>query len=175
MYVDDEKVRCFNFTQFADYYIWEFGDGDTSHARDPFHKYMAEGVYDITLNAYSVNGCFSSFTVSPGVTVEPAGDIRFGNVFRPNKNGPEDPTTPPTGAAMDNFFYPAIKDQVENYHLQIFNRWGALIYETWDINKGWNGYYKGKLVKLGVYVWYVEGKYSNGKPFKKTGDVTLLH
>jgi len=39
----------------------------------------------------------------------------------------------------------------------------------------WNGYYKGKLCPQGVYVWYVEGKYANGKPFKKVGDVTLLH
>jgi hypothetical protein len=51
----------------------------------------------------------------------------------------------------------------------------VLIFQSNDINKGWNGYYKGRLVMQGVYVWYVEGKYANGKPFKKTGDITLLH
>ena len=29
VFVNDESVRCFNLTQYADYYLWEFGDGDT--------------------------------------------------------------------------------------------------------------------------------------------------
>ena len=59
--------------------------------------------------------------------------------------------------------------------LQIFNRWGELIYESHDINIGWDGYYKGSLCKQDVYVWRVEGKYSNGRRFRKAGDITLLH
>jgi hypothetical protein len=51
----------------------------------------------------------------------------------------------------------------------------VLIFESNDINVGWDGYYKNKLVKQGVYVWIVEGKYSNGRPFNKSGDVTVLH
>ena len=49
VFVNDEKVRCFNLSQGADYYLWEFGDGDTSKVKEPFHKYMEAGVYDITL------------------------------------------------------------------------------------------------------------------------------
>jgi PKD repeat protein len=176
VFVDDEKVRCFNLSTGADYFIWEFGDGDTAMIRDPFHKYMAEGLYDITLHAYSNNGCYDTYILSPGVTVEPAGVIRFANVFRPSKDGP-------TGGSVDDLpsdqidrlFFPPIKEQVDNYKLQIFNRAGVLIFESHDINVGWDGYYKNKLSMQGVYVWYVEGKYANGKPFKKTGDITLLH
>jgi hypothetical protein len=176
VYVNDEKVRCFNLSQNADHYLWEFGDGDTSKTKDPFHKYMTEGVYDITLHAYSLNGCYNTWTLSPGVTVEPAGVLRFSTVFTPNKTGPIDKTTLPTGGTeIDQFFFPPIREKVLNYKLQIFNRWGTLIFESHDINIPWNGYYKGKLCKQGVYVWFVEGKFANGKPFKKTGDVTLLH
>jgi hypothetical protein len=176
VYVNDEAVRCFNLSQDADYYLWEFGDGDTSRITDPFHKYMEEGVYDITLHAYSVNGCKDQWTLSPGVTVEPAGVLRFSTVFTPNKEGPIERTDLPTGGTeIDQFFFPPIREKVLNYKLQIFNRWGTLIFESRDINVPWNGYYKGKLCKQGVYVWYVEGKYANGKPFKKAGDVTLLH
>ena len=176
VYVNDANVRCFNLTQGGDYFVWEFGDGDTSMVREPFHKYMEAGVYDITLWAYSNNGCSDKFVLSPGVTVEPAGEVRFSTVFTPNKEGPIERTDLPTGGTeIDQFFFPPIREKVINYKLQVFNRLGVLIFESRNINVPWNGYYKGKLCPQGVYVWYVEGKYNNGQPFKKVGDVTLLH
>lgn len=173
VYVNDQYVRFYNLSKDATSYIWDFGDGDTSHVAEPAHKYMIKGVFDITLHAYSANGCVGSLTVSPGVTVESAGELRFPTAFRPNKDGPIE--GPPTPATIDMFFFPPVQEQVMEYKLQIFNRWGALIFESRDINRGWNGYYKGKLVQQGVYVWLCEGKYSDGRPFRKVGDVTLLH
>jgi PKD repeat protein len=176
VFVNDEKVRYFNYTQGADNYLWEFGDGDTSKVKEPFHKYMEEGVYDVTLWAFSNNGCSDKYILSPGVTVEPAGVIRFSTVFTPSNQGPIEMDHLPTGGIeIDQFFFPPIREKVINYKLQIFNRLGVLIFQSDNINIPWNGYYKGKLCPQGVYVWYVEGKYANGKPFKKVGDVTLLH
>jgi PKD repeat protein len=182
VFVNDEKVRCFNLSQGADSYVWEFGDGDTSMVKEPFHKYMEEGVYDITLWAYVHNVvnnetivCTDKFVLSPAVTVETAGELRFSTVFTPNLNGEIDMDHLPTGTEIDQFFFPPVREKVINYKLQVFNRWGVLIFETHDINRPWNGYYQHKLCQQGVYVWYVEGKYANGKPFKKVGDVTLLH
>jgi PKD repeat protein len=183
VFVNDEKVRGFNLSQGAETYLWEFGDGDTSKVKEPFHKYMEAGVYDITLWAYktnTVNGkaytCSDKFVLSPGVTVEPAGEVRFSTVFTPNLDGPIERTDLPTGGPeLDQFFFPPIREKVTSYKLQIFNRQGVLIFESRSINKPWNGYYKGMLCPQGVYVWYVEGKYMNGQPFKKVGDVTLLH
>jgi PKD repeat protein len=176
VYVNDEEVRLFNLTEGGDTFIWEFGDGDTSHLRDPYHRYTTEGIYDITLHAYSANGCYDTYTMAPAVTVEPFGDLVFASVFKPNQEGPiEIDELPNSGEAMDMFFFPPIRETVLEYHMQIFNRWGTLIFETFDINKPWNGYYKGKLCQQGVYVWLVDGKYANGRPFKKAGDITLLH
>jgi PKD repeat protein len=183
VFVNDENVRMFNLTQGADSYLWEFGDGDTSKVENPYHKYMEEGTYDVTLWAYIhnvINGetitCSDKYVLSPGVTVEPSGVIRFSTVFTPNKDGEIEMDHLPTGGPeIDQFFFPPIRDKVINYKLQIFNRLGVLIFESHDINIPWNGYYQHKLCQQGVYVWYVEGKYANGSPFKKVGDVTLLH
>jgi PKD repeat protein len=176
VFANDTPVRFFNLSSGADYYLWEFGDGDTSKLKEPYHKYMEEGIYDITLWAYSNNGCFDSYTLTPGVVVEPAGELRFGTVFQPNKDGPiERLDLPTSGTEVDQFFYPPIREKVMEYKLQIFNRWGVLIFESRDINKAWNGYYKGELCPQGVYVWYVEGKFANGTPFRNVGDITLLH
>jgi PKD repeat protein len=174
--VNDEKVRFFNLSENSDYWVWEFGDGDTSHVKEPFHRYMKSGVFPVTLWAYSNNGCSDKYLLEPGVTVEPPGIVRFATVFTPNKEGPIERTDLPTGGTeIDQFFFPPIREQVTDYKLQIFNRWGVLIFEQHDINVPWNGYYKGKLCPQGVYVWYVEGKYIDGQPFKMVGDVTLLH
>ncbi len=178
VFVNDEKVRGFNLSQPASglTFLWEFGDGDTSKVKEPFHKYMEPGVFDITLWAYSANGCSDKYVLSPGVTVEPAGEVRFSTVFTPNLDGPIERSDLPTGGPeLDQFFFPPIREKVIDYKLQIFNRLGVLIFESRDINIPWNGYYKGQLCTQGVYVWYVEGKYANGQPFKKVGDVTLLH
>ena len=176
VYVNDERVRCFNLSQGATSYLWDFGDGDTSKMKEPYHRYMEEGDYDITLWAYSANGCTDTYKLSPAVTVEPVGEIRFASVFTPNKTGPIERSDLPTGGTeIDQFFYPPIRQKVLNYKLQVFNRWGVLIFESHDINVPWNGYYKGELCQQGVYVWYVEGKYADGKPFKMVGNVTLLH
>jgi len=176
VYVNDVSVRFFNLTQGGSAYVWDFGDGDTSHVAEPFHKYMEEGIYDVTLWAYSDNGCSDHYILSPAVTVLPVGDIRYPTVFTPNPTGPIERTDLPTGGTeVDMFFYPPIRQTVTNYKLQIFNRWGVLIFETDDINRPWNGYYKNELCQQGVYVWLVEGKYQDGKPFKKVGNVTLLH
>jgi PKD repeat protein len=183
VFANDEKVRMYNLSQGADSYLWEFGDGDTSKLEQPFHKYMEEGTYDVTLWAYLhnvVNGvtitCSDKFVLSPGVIVEPAGVIRFSTVFTPNTGAEIDMDHLPTGGTeVDQFFYPPIREKVIDYKLQVFNRWGVLIFESHDINKPWNGYYQHKLCQQGVYVWYVEGKYANGMPFKKVGDVTLLN
>lgn len=44
------------------------------------------------------------------------------------------------------------------FHLTIFNRWGEMIFESFDPNAGWDGSYQDKLVKEGIYTWVVEIK-----------------
>ena len=39
--------------------------------------------------------------------------------------------------------------------MQIFNRWGELLYETDNIENGWDGIYQGTLSKVDTYVWKI--------------------
>jgi len=98
------------------------------------------------------------------VTVKPTGKVVYPNVFSPLSQIEE-----------NRVFYPGIIDNVLEYHLMIFNRWGDMVFESFDQDKGWDGYYNGEPAKQDVYVWKVAGKYSDGKNFVKTGDVTLLY
>jgi gliding motility-associated-like protein len=59
-------------------------------------------------------------------------------------------------------------------YFRIFNRWGQMLFETKDINQGWDGQFKGKAQPLGVYVYMVEAVTNTGKKFTKQGNITLI-
>jgi gliding motility-associated-like protein len=164
VYVNDQAVHFFNLSDNGYTYEWDFGDGTTSAEFNPEHVYTEEGSFDITLNVWTENGCYDLYVLEEGVLVEPSGVIIFPNAFRP-----ESPL------AENRIFMPGVIDNVEEYHLMIFNRWGELIFESFDKDIGWDGTIDGKMAKQDVYVWKVEGKYSNGLGFLESGDVTLMH
>jgi gliding motility-associated-like protein len=57
---------------------------------------------------------------------------------------------------------------------RIYNRWGELVFETKQIEKGWNGQFKGKAQPMGVYVYTIDAVTSTGKRFYKQGNITLI-
>lgn len=176
--VNNEQIVIFySYSYYADNYFWMFGDGETSTEENPYHKYEKEGSYTVSLKVTTSDGCVDSAVMETPVVVEwKTGEIKFPNVFKWNETGP-------TGGqwdegvypGMDNVFRPFFENVIE-YKLQIYNRWGALIYESHDLNKGWDGYFgNGNLAPQGVYVWKVHGRYADGGYFDTVGDVTFLH
>jgi hypothetical protein len=57
---------------------------------------------------------------------------------------------------------------------RVFNRWGEMVFETNDVNKGWDGYFKGQICYPAVYDYYIEGTCSDGNVLVKKGNVTLI-
>jgi len=57
---------------------------------------------------------------------------------------------------------------------QLFNRWGELVFETRETNRGWNGTYKGKKVDPGVFVYQVKAICFDGQEYIDKGNITLL-
>jgi gliding motility-associated-like protein len=56
----------------------------------------------------------------------------------------------------------------------VYNRWGEKVFETKNINEGWNGKYNGEACSPGVYVWYLEAVLLNGETIKRKGNVSLV-
>ncbi len=57
---------------------------------------------------------------------------------------------------------------------RIYNRWGHLVFETTDINRGWDGHLNGSIQPTGVYIYQIEAYIYNGKKIIKQGNITLL-
>ncbi len=65
-------------------------------------------------------------------------------------------------------------DCLSEYHLMIFNRWGELIFETFDITESWDGSYKEKPVPDGVYTYLIYARGMDNIYYDKHGFVTVL-
>ena len=63
---------------------------------------------------------------------------------------------------------------IDTFIFRIYNRWGEMVFQTTDLNVGWDGTYKGKDCTTGVYDYYLEVDCLGYKKFFKKGNVTLL-
>jgi gliding motility-associated-like protein len=59
-------------------------------------------------------------------------------------------------------------------YFRIYNRWGNKVFETNDINVGWDGTYNGQAQSQGVYVYEVKAITYKGRVFIKQGNITLM-
>ncbi|MFK7756832.1 MAG: PKD domain-containing protein [Flavobacteriales bacterium] len=166
-----QQLYLVNLSTGADEYLWDFGDGNTSTAESPEHFYQQAGVYSISLYVNNEYNCPDSITVPEIVTAISLGDIIFPNAFTPIEGGSGGQYDP---QSFDNNVFFPIQSGVEDYRLQIFNRWGELLFESTDVMIGWDGMYRGQLCKQDVYVWKAEVKFSDGAELTSSGDVTLL-
>ena len=94
-------------------------------------------------------------------TVPNQGQLYFPNAFTPNGDG-----------LNDVFTYRA--NLVESVELQIFNRWGELMFFTDQLDVGWDGTYQGVVAPQGTYVYKAQVKDQLGNDFIQTGQVLLL-
>lgn len=163
-----ETLVCDNNSIGANTYSWTFGDGTGSTVTNPSHVYTTLGSYPVTLVASNSFNC----TDTAVVIVTTTSDITFPNAFTPNSSGPNGGAYS-YGDLTNDVFFPYTAG-VEDYHLMIFNRWGELIFESFELAKGWDGYYRGQICQEGVYVWKVDLRFQDGRKFNKVGDVTLL-
>ena len=60
--IDNNTVTFSNNSQFADSYVWDFGDGMTSTEEAPVHTYAGDGVYTVTLRGFNMVGETTAFT-----------------------------------------------------------------------------------------------------------------
>jgi gliding motility-associated-like protein len=168
----ETPVKFFNTTFNGLNYWWDFDDDANSTEFEPSHVYTATGQYWPVLVAESGDGCFDTLTSPMPVTVVGSRIIVFPDAIVIYPSGPAseyyDPNIP------DERVFRPISSGVKKYKLEIYNRWGEVIWVSEDVNKGWNGYYKGIPVKQDVYVWKVSVTFTDGKPYVEAGNVTVL-
>lgn len=167
-----DEISFRNYSESAIMYRWDFGDGITSDLFEPRHSYPRYGKYNVQLIAVSEHGCSDSLVIYNAFSSS-GNFIEFPNAFIPNPTGPSGGYYSLKSDEASQIFHP-VHSGVTDYQLRIFSKRGIMVFESNDVNFGWDGYYKGQLCDPGVYVWKVRGKFINNGQFTKVGDLTLL-
>jgi gliding motility-associated-like protein len=134
-------------------YMWSTGDNTaTTSAGKP-------GIY--WLRATNSAGC----SIADSIEVFKSCYLDIPNVFTPNGDG------------VNDYFFPRqfLSKQLVKFHMEIFNRWGELIFTTDNINgRGWDGKFNNQAQPSGVYVYMIDAIADGMSEEKIHGNVTLI-
>ena len=159
-----EEVVIFNDeSEKALTWNWVFGDGNYDNLPNTSHVYNFPYTYTV-MQIVSNNGCVDTAFASVPLLEEQL--FYIPNAFTPDGNGFNATFTPIFISGFDPY----------NFHMAILNRWGEVIFETYDASIGWDGTYGANgLVQNGTYIWRVEfGDINSDKTFNYEGHVTLI-
>lgn len=141
---------------------WYFTDhwGGSSHMQHTSHLYESAGTFPVAMVVSNTWGC--SDTIIKNITIDSDFGLYVPNAFSPNGND------------LNEIFQPK-GIGVITYRLEVFNRWGELLFSSNDFYKGWDGRYKGELCKMDTYIWKIAVTGPSGKSKQYTGHVSLLN
>ncbi len=136
------------------HYLWSTGDTTAGlRVQEP-------GTYSLRV-ATEPLGCATTDVIE--VTKDCYTDIP--NAFTPNGDGEND------------YFFPRtqLSKSVTNFKMQVFARWGQLVFETSRVDgRGWDGRFNEKELPVGVYIYVIDIVYSNERQEQYQGNVTLI-
>jgi gliding motility-associated-like protein len=137
-------------------YLWN--NGKTSKDNSG----LKEGTYSLTVT--DSNGCIENYIGSLLNLEDDSCDDTYlfvPNVFSPDGNG------------VNDVLFVDGKNIME-LNLQVYNRWGNLVFQSTSLTKGWDGMYQGQPVNQGVFVYMLTGRYKNGEVFEQKGTITVV-
>lgn len=132
--------------------IWSTGSNSNSITITQSGTYSAQVV--------DKNGCSGSAVVN--VVFQKCIPIQIPDAFTPNNDGKND------------VFRPLIGVNPTNYTMQIWSRWGRLMFETHDKTKGWDGRYNAELQASGAFIYIISFIDPDGVAVYRRGTLVLI-
>ena len=163
---DQEAINFINGSDNADSYLWDFGNGTTSDLINPSQNFnVNEEGYQITLTAYNNEGCTDSYMIT--LLSNETGTIYVPNTFTPDGDEHNQEFKPTLLPGFDIF----------SYTMEIYNRWGEMVFESRNINFGWDGSYgpSAHQAQEGVYIWKISYyDQTNNERKELVGHISLI-
>ncbi len=166
LFAGNDQTNITNQSTGAEFYIWNMGDTPVNHFYfEPGNYTYTANLSDtfmITLVAISSDNCPD--TAYQQIIFDNDPFYYVPNTFIPDGDGVND---------VWNVVFSSPED-VKKYSLQVFDRWGELIFETKNIYQGWDGTYRNSQCQDGTYVWKLTFSWDDYRTFQKLGHVNLL-
>lgn len=145
-------------------WIWQFGSKGGSVLENPTHLFRDTGNVTVRLWVKTPYGCSDS--IAKTVYIEPFVSYALPNAFTPNYDGHND-IFKGIGYATSSF---------KTFSMQIYNRWGEVVFQTDSADEGWNGrkYNTGEMMPEGIYLYVVRYQSFTGKETILNNYITLI-
>lgn len=142
-------------------WFWDFGDNSTSVVQHPVHTYTSTGIFTVKLITTNAAGCIDS--VIHEVRIDPEFAIYIPNAFTPD------------GDNLNDVFMPK-GHEIYDFKMEIFDRWGELIFQSASLNHGWDGKANSgvEIAQQGVYVYKISLRDPQKHEHFYTGHVSLI-
>ena len=147
------------FTQKIKNWTWYFSDNSLGNDSIVQHSFSEIGEYQVLLEIETEYNCFD--TISKSVVIDNY-NLWIPDTFTPNDDGIND-SFKPYGVG------------IKEYKMQIFSRWGEIIFFSEDINSGWDGMSKNKNKSMkGSFTYYIEVVNVYNEFYKYEGIIKLI-
>jgi gliding motility-associated-like protein len=141
-------------------YEWWVSDGQRYGEDNPLIYLNDTGMVSITLKVVDQNGCEDEYQNQ--FVNYPENTMFIPNAFSPN------------GDLHNQIFNISGVAYAPQYRMEIYDRWGQKIFETGDLQGGWDGTFQGKPAPPGVYMYKISYLSLQKKFVREKGTVTLL-
>lgn len=138
---------------------WIFSDGATSIVESPDHTYKNSGIYPVTLYVTSDDGCKD--TSEQIITIKNVFTIYIPNAFTPNND-----------ILNDQFI--VLGYGITSYAINIFDRWGKLIFSSDSMINSWDGTINGKEAPEDTYVYQINIRDFTTMKHEYVGRVSII-
>ena len=158
------EVSFSNASLFETSIFWDMDDGSSYVLPFFTHSFDSIGKFEVTLYAYDRNGCVDTFTQV--IEVDYHFSLFVPTAFTPNQDGKN-----------ERFRITGVGMNPNAFRMWIFDRWGQAIYETNNMDYGWDGSWHGSApgaAPAGVYAYKIEVDEMDGTPRDFLGKVVLI-
>ena len=159
VFFNDLPITFQNNSLSAATYEWTFGDGHNSTLVHPNNTYDEPGIYYITLIAIDNKGCRD--TIVKPINIEEEWYIYVPNTFTPD------------GDRSNNDFRISIIG-IKEIEIQIYNRWGEIVFKAFDPKFIWDGTYNGNIVNDGAYPYKINFVTNSGRDKIIIGHINVI-
>jgi len=144
-------------------WAWDIAGLDTSSRKNTSHDFDEPNVYHIQLTATNQYKCKDVYSKDLNITGAYALYVPSG--FTPNNDGKNEQFKPEGFGLSENNI---------GYKMEVYDRWGQRIFESADVNTGWDGSKNGVALGQDIYVYSITFKDYQGRSHTQKGQVTLI-
>jgi len=163
--IDDGEITFNDLSTDASIWNYNFGEtinpSNTSTEQNPTHKYLSVGYFQVWLVASNEFGCTNS--TYRRVQVEAPYFFYVPNAFTPDHNDKNE-TFCAYGKGVDR----------ANYSMELYDRWGVLVFKTYSLDDCWDGNINGERAPIDTYVYKITLKDMEGKHHDYMGNFLLM-